>query len=313
MPTLKLRAQGGIEMGGLRQGTPGSSRWRSSDDNPQQREKPDECQWSEQQLGHLVSTIEGEIIPRLMLVSRSAAADSRLGGAAHDASDTGEPFGQISAGHIEEFTQIILNLEEPMAAAYVDSLRKEGVDLEQICTQLLAPAARRLGYLWEEDLCDFTDVTIGLCTLHHLLRELAGNSSEQAGNYLGRALLAPLPGEQHTFGLLMVEEFLRRAGWDVWQGPSASSKELIGVVSSDRFEVVGLSVACETQLDDLARLIRELRTASRNQAVGIMVGGRVFAEKPGLAASVGADATAADGAQAALQARKLISLLKRPS
>ena len=312
MPTL-WRALGGIEMGGLRQGTPGASRWRSSDDDPQRRDKPDECQWSEQQLGHLVSTIEGEIIPRLMLVSRTAAAESRAGTGAPDDTGSGEPFGQISAGHVEEFTQIILNLEEPMAAAYVDSLRNEGVELEQICSQLLAPAARRLGYLWEEDLCDFTDVTIGLCTLHHLLRELAGDTSDQAGSYLGRALLAPMPGEQHTFGLLMVEEFLRRGGWDVWQGPSTSSKELIGVVSTDRFEVVGLSVSSETRLDDLARLIRELRAASRNQAVGIMVGGRVFTDKPGLASSVGADATAADGTQAALQARKLISLLKRPS
>ena len=40
-----------------------------------------------------------------------------------------------------------------------------------------------------------------------------------------------------------------------------------------------------------------------------MVGGRVFAEKPELAGLVGADATATDGRQAALQAETLLALL----
>ena len=32
------------------------------------------------------------------------------------------------------------------------------------------------------------------------------------------ALIAPTPGEEHTFGLFMVIEFLRRAGWHCFTG-----------------------------------------------------------------------------------------------
>ena len=52
-----------------------------------------------------------------------------------------------------------------------------------------------------------------------------------------------------------------------------------------------------------------LRSESRNRGVGVMVGGRLFAEKPELANAVGADATATDGRQAALQAETLLALL----
>ena len=49
---------------------------------------------------------------------------------------------------------------------------------------------------------------------------------------------------------------------------------------SQWFAVVGLSVSCEVQLDALVSTIRLIRRASRNQAVGIFVGGPVFVEHP---------------------------------
>jgi len=55
-------------------------------------------------------------------------------------------------------------------------------------------------------------------------------------------------------------------------------------------------------LEPLARTIHALRRASRNADIGVMVGGQVFNEHPEYVALVGADTTAADARQAALQA-----------
>ncbi|NJK90043.1 MAG: cobalamin B12-binding domain-containing protein [Myxococcales bacterium] len=91
-----------------------------------------------------------------------------------------------------------------------------------IFLDLLAPVARLLGDLWLIDLCTFTDVTIGLSRLQQLVRELAPafEDGHDLRGFGHRALLAPAPGEQHTFGMHLVEEFLRRAGWDVGCVPS---------------------------------------------------------------------------------------------
>jgi MerR family transcriptional regulator, light-induced transcriptional regulator len=68
-------------------------------------------------------------------------------------------------------------------------------------------------------------------------------------------------------------------------------------------------VGNDERLDGIATLIRLVRRESCNPGIGVMVGGRVVAEKPELTALVGADATATDGRQAALQAETLLALL----
>jgi methanogenic corrinoid protein MtbC1 len=182
--------------------------------------------------------------------------------------------------------------------------------MEALYLELLAPAARHLGELWTADLCGFAEVTVGLCRLHQVLRELSPAFQNEGGRraHGRRALLVPVPGDQHTFGLVMVAEFFRRAGWDVWSGPPASRGELVGIVRREWFAVVGFSASCDTRLEALASGIHAVRRASRNPAVGVLVGGPVFVEHPELATLIGADATAVDGRQATLQAESLLAL-----
>jgi methanogenic corrinoid protein MtbC1 len=215
--------------------------------------------------------------------------------------------------NIADLVALSLKYDVDAAASYVAALRAQGTLLDVIYLDLLAPAARRLGELWIEDLCDFTQVTVGLCCLQQLLHELSADfHSESADEFKAqdrRVLLAPIPGEQHTFGLYMVMEFFRRAGWDVWESPVTASHDLTEIVHRDWFEVVGFSLSCETRIEQLTAVIRAIRRASCNPRVGVLVGGRVFAEHPEFVALVGADAMAGDGKQSVLQAEQLVTLL----
>jgi methanogenic corrinoid protein MtbC1 len=71
--------------------------------------------------------------------------------------------------------------------------------------------------------------------------------------------------------------------------------------------VVGISVGVDARLDWLKSGIAAVRHASRNRAIGVLVGGPVFSADPGLAARVGADATALDGRRAADTAETLLN------
>jgi methanogenic corrinoid protein MtbC1 len=123
--------------------------------------------------------------------------------------------------------------------------------------------------------------------------------------------LVAAPGEQHSFGLSVVEEFFRREDWDVWGGVALTRKKIIEVVQGSDFDMIGLSLSCERFLDDLTSTIRAVRKASRNPGVSVMVGGPFFIEHPELVAKVGADATAVDGQQAIENAQKLTKKLER--
>ena len=122
----------------------------------------------------------------------------------------------------------------------------------------------------------------------------------------------PVPGEQHSFGLRIVTDFFRYAGWEVWSEPDLrADSDLVQLVRGEWFAVVGLSLSCETRLDAMTSGIRALRRASRNRALGILVGGPLFNSHPELVARVGADATAIDGGQAPIQAQNVLALLAR--
>ena len=171
------------------------------------------------------------------------------------------------------------------------------------------PAARQLGHLWTEDLCFFTDVTIGLGRLQRMMRELSpAFGTEVAHPPNGRrVLLVRAPGEQHSFGLSMVAEFFRRAGWEVAAGGEGADADPITAVRREWFDVVGFSAGSEARLDWLPSCIAAVRRASVHPDIAVLVGGPVFTLRPQLARQLGADATASDGSEAPGLAESLLA------
>lgn len=259
------------------------------------------CDWPRQRATLLTRTIEQEIVPRLVL-ARNALPD--------DATPLAAAGPQPEPQDALELARLVVAADPAEANAFVEAMQDRGMPLDAVLLDVLAPAARRLGELWTDDRCDFTQVTMGLWRLHQLMRALSTGIDRPVLHRENdrQALLVPAPGEQHTFGLAMVAEFFRRAGWSVWSEPLASSNDLVGIVRSEWFAVVGFSVSSTSRLDSLATNIRRVRRGSRNPAVSIMVGGPAFIDHPELVALVGADATAADGRQAAMQAEALLAL-----
>jgi methanogenic corrinoid protein MtbC1 len=251
-----------------------------------------------ERLARLMRTIEGEIVPRLIMSRRLKAAN-----VAPEVMYT-ELLDELD---VKEFVRLLLAHEPGVASAYVEMVRGRGASLDAICLELLAPAARELGLLWEEDECDFMQVTVGLCRLHQVLRELspAFDCVEFPEPGDREILLSPYPGEQHTFGVTLVAQFLRRAGWEVTQGSPRTVAELLVLTRQNSFALIGLSVGFDRTREELAQTIRSIREQSRNRSIGVLVGGPLFVANPDLAVSVGADATASNGREAVIQAEQL--------
>ncbi len=248
----------------------------------------------------LARLIEGDIIPRLLLNHRDAMATSMPSATAANT--------EIPDKFADQFAAATLTEEVAPLLARVEALMAGGVSVETIYLHLLAPAARRLGSWWDEDACDFVDVTMGLWRLQEIVNALAALIPGVAvvEGSARRALFSPAPGEQHGLGAIMVEEFFRRAGWQTWSAPALDEDELVGLASGREFDVIGLTVSVERHVQPLGRTIAAVRRASRNPDVRILVGGRVFTENPGLAQQVGADGTAADGQLAVALADRLM-------
>jgi methanogenic corrinoid protein MtbC1 len=219
---------------------------------------------------------------------------------------------QVGPAEVSAFAELVRTSSLDAALVTVAQLQASGMPLDRIYLDLLAPAARRLGVLWLQDECGFTEVTLGLGLLHRVLHTLR---ADQQVEFRGRdprrsILLATAPGEQHSFGLTMVAEFFRRAGWEVTIEIGRSAAELLDLARGEWFGILALSVSTDEHLDGLGGLLRQLRRASANPDIGVMVGGPVFDADPGLAALVGADIGGGEAAQAVLQAEGLLALLQ---
>jgi methanogenic corrinoid protein MtbC1 len=241
--------------------------------------------------------VESEMVPRLLLVRHPPPVVGTL--------DAASPF---RSEDVEELTRLLLAHDSAVASAYVEVLRQNGASTHQICLHLLAPAARRLGEMWDDDRCSFAEVTMGLCRLHqvlHLLTTTDMNPAlEATAGKSNTTLLSCLPGEQHTFGVLVVSLFLRREGWDVWNEFPADNEELLQTVSRKPFKIIGLSVGRESRLRELTLLIKALRRASMNRSVAVMVGGPAVTLRPEIGGEIGADATMLDAPGAARWAKR---------
>jgi len=251
----------------------------------------------------LASVIAREIIPRLVQIHHEVLKPCEC-----------EPFAPTRA-EIEELALLVLGPDMQASHDYIQRIKRRGLSLHVLLTELLEPAARHLGRMWDEDRCDFLDVTLGVARLQELLAVFNDTHGVAAMGDMRRIVTLTAPGEQHRFGLAIVEKFFRAAGWHVRSEAGASLDAVIKAVHTEWFSVAGISLSCASRLDTVAEAIKAIRQHSLNPSIAIMVGGEAFTECSHHARTVGADGTAETAATAVLLAQQLLdrSLTRRPA
>jgi MerR family transcriptional regulator, light-induced transcriptional regulator len=226
---------------------------------------------------NLAQILKVEVLPRLVAV-RPMAAPGRSPNRPKPA-DPEALAKMLVAGRLSEARAEIV--------ARIDS----GATHRAVMLEDLAAAARRLGELWESDACDFFDVTVGLGALRNLAKDINAEDVLPTAAGAPAILILLTPGETHELGADMVESFFRVAGWRAVRGQNRTFLRLLERVW---FDVAGFSLSCERCIEALRAAIRHARVASRNPKITILVGGPIFAVRPGLAESLGADICASD-------------------
>jgi MerR family transcriptional regulator, light-induced transcriptional regulator len=252
----------------------------------------------DQILDLLNNVVEGEIIPRLMIAHQNFVSQGV------------EPhhIQSIADEAVEQFAKLSIVGEVDDLEDHIVKLTREGIVIETVYLQLMTPAARKLGEYWEQDLCSFTDVTIGLGRLQTLLYRLSarhkGLNDPEA--LITRGLFVTPHGGQHSFGIRMVEDLFRRAGWKTLCEPNILSQDLVALLQGEHFDLIGIGISIEGQLELVQEMISNVRNSSRNRDIKIMVGGNLIIQKPELAAVLGADLSAIDAREAVTIAQNII-------
>jgi CheY-like chemotaxis protein len=117
--------------------------------------------------------VEGEIIPRLLLLHSGSAMRDDLAQIM-----TPDAF-VVSEDEVAELTRLLLTQDVAVASAYVEAIRSQGATLGSLYLSLLAPAAQLVGNWWRNDQCGFNEVLFVLSRLQQLLREFTPPADAQ--------------------------------------------------------------------------------------------------------------------------------------
>lgn len=226
--------------------------------------------------------IEQEIIPRLQMRFTTAKQ-----GSAALAADPRPP-----EYDVDGFLAALLSKSPDDAADYIDRLRVSDHSLVQVYQHLMAPAARQLGIMWENDDCGFAEVTIAIAKIRHLFIATAPlfpvhkpNDAKDSPSIL----MTTVPGEQHTFGLYLAIEHFRAHDWTVWSGAPRSAAELSTLVASERCDAVGITVGSQRNLEPAKEAVHNIKAHATNNDVVVIAGGALLLEHPELADVLDAD------------------------
>lgn len=211
--------------------------------------------------------------------------------------------------HFRQFLSALMEHDPRYFRAALERLRQEHVPLLVICETLIVPIAEELGRMWCEDIESFASVTAASSRLQLLLTSLtdAGGPSF-CDEDRSRILLMRMPSNDHTLGLSVIASVFHDEGWMVDGGPSLQSgKRAYDMARNGGYKMIGVSLAVGSTTQDVAAVIKNIRTACPDSDTKILLGGPALAWREEELHAAGADIVALDVRQAIQRANDMVA------
>ncbi|MDP3898253.1 MAG: cobalamin B12-binding domain-containing protein [Mesorhizobium sp.] len=209
---------------------------------------------------------------------------------------------------VQRFVEALFEDASERCADMVETVLDECGDTQQVALLLFNPAALLLERQWLRDECDFLQMTIVVSRMQRLFRQMVAEHPPVGRPDVTRcALLVPAPGDQHSLGLVIVDDALTRAGWSVDCASAGGRTDMFRLAASNDYKIIGISVSGLHALPGLASVLARLRRKSLNASVVLMAGGNQAASDPQSVLEIGFDVVAVDARSAVRLAESAVS------
>lgn len=185
----------------------------------------------------------------------------------------------------------LVQSEPQRARGMMRRLQLQGLTLDVLYGRYLAPAAARLGKMWDESRLTFVEVSNGVARIFELIRMLRDQLPPPRITRAEPVLFASVPGDRHGVGVEMAAELFRQHGWDVQLMIGATHDAIMSEIGKVSCLVLGLSSGGHATAEALARLVHAVRV--EHPEIFILVSGRIVVEEPDLVALMAPDGAVA--------------------
>lgn len=200
-----------------------------------------------------------------------------------------------ATGAEARFLDALLHGDRRAAALIVDATLEANGGLRALYLDLIQPALREVGRLWQENEITVADEHLATA----IVQSVMGRAFEREYVWRGEKALhlvaACADDERHQIGLRMVCDLLELQEWETtYLGASVPIASLVEFVGRHAPHAVAISASVAPSITRVRSAIAAIRAAPLRRQPVIVVGGRAFLGDPTLAARIGADGTAAD-------------------
>jgi methanogenic corrinoid protein MtbC1 len=205
---------------------------------------------------------------------------------------------------IDVLCEAVLSVDPKISSEMMRGLQARRLNLDILFGRYLAPAAERLGEMWDQNRIDFMQVNLGVSRIFELMHKLRAALPPPRITKADPVIFATVPGEMHSLGVEMAAELFRQHGWDVEVLIDASHTEIMDTIGRSPFLVVGLSSSSRRTAEALALMVHAVRAA--HPGIHIIISGQVVSQEPDLVALLEPD-SAVTSVEEALSAMEQIT------
>jgi methanogenic corrinoid protein MtbC1 len=193
----------------------------------------------------------------------------------------------LTSAH-DTYLTALLARDSARARAAVEAAVAAGTPPEAIDLEVIGPALRAVGDLWERGEATVADEHYASGISEGLMARLATAMREPpAGGRL--AVVTCAPGEHHALAARMLADLLEAEAWEaIALGPSMPARDLIGLVEAEQPDVVAVSITMRDSIEPTIELMAALSVVEPRPF--LVAGGQALAD----GADVGADAIESD-------------------
>ena len=162
---------------------------------------------------------------------------------------------------LDMFCHSILSRDEEKQVQIINNLCNKIKSTDLLIEELIPKTADKLGNMWKQDQVSFIDVSFAVDRLQKLLRIY---EKKYLGplyfDYKGPAILLILPKtETHSLGILTASMIMKKNGANPFLALGYSESKLIDLINSIDFKLFGISMSCNTSIEDSIKLAKFLK------------------------------------------------------
>ena len=167
---------------------------------------------------------------------------------------------------LDIFCNSILSRDEDAQIKLINNLCNEDKSTDLLIEQLIPKTADKLGNMWKLDQVSFVDVSFAIDRLQKLIRIY---EKKYLGplyyDFKGPPVLLILPKtETHSLGIITASMIMKKNGVNPFLALGYSKSKLADLINSIDFRLFGVSVSCDTNIDECIELSKFLRKIQPN-------------------------------------------------